>query len=352
MVTASTTLEQEEEIARDIAVRAETLSEVWRRMETNSAKAQGRQREDYAKRRTFSNPPDWEFRVGDFVQLKPPMRQGVLGSLTKGLYNTVYPLYATHGTMLILLAKEKGGGFTFKEWPKEQARIVHRGRGTMPEKILRQCGMMEMIPMEALLGGTYEVEKYDPAAPDGVEADEAVEDAAEEGDGVGAGDARADRDVIGEPAGVREDALDGSQQDTEAVDRKGKKQALDDEQTLDIEAWRRYLVSGEGTSAQGAEAARATAEAVKAIAEAARAVAEAAHETAKHNSIKVVADGQTAKEDGDEGGEQEAFGTVVYDDPPVVYTRKRGTKKDSAEPGEGQPKRQRKIVVARRSKPV
>ena len=52
-----------------------------------------------------------------------------------------------------------------------------------------------------------------------------------------------------------------------------------------------------------------------------------------------IAEGQTAKEDGDEGGEKEAFGTVVYGDPPVLYTRKRGTKKDSAEPGEGQSKR-------------
>ena len=52
MVAASTTEEKEEEIARDIAVRAETMNEVLKRMEAKSAKAQERQREDYAKRRT------------------------------------------------------------------------------------------------------------------------------------------------------------------------------------------------------------------------------------------------------------------------------------------------------------
>ena len=63
-------------------------------------------------------------------------------------------------------------------------------------------------------------------------------------------------------------------------------------------------------------------------------------------------EGQAAEEHGDEGGEQEALGTIVYEDPPVVYSRSRGTRKDSVELAEGQLKRQMKFVVAKWSKPL
>ena len=98
--------------------------------------------------------------------------------------------------------------------------------------------------------------------------------------------------------------------------------------------------------------ARDTTDGSKEIAEAATAVAKAAHETVRHNSVRVAAKGQAAKEHGDEGGRQEALSTVVYEDPPIVYARKRGTKKDNVVPGEGLSKHQRKVIVAKRLKVV
>ena len=71
----------------------------------------------------------------------------------------------------------------------------------------------------------------------------------------------------------QENAPEGGKPSQGEIDRKGKERAVEIEESADDLAWQRYLVGGEGTSAQGAEAARATAEAVKAMAEASKAVA-------------------------------------------------------------------------------
>ena len=144
-----TTAFEEEDIARDIAHRAEVMSEVWRRMEWNLARAKERQKKDYEKRRSFANPPNWIFRVGDFVQLKPSMRDGVIGSFTKPPFNSVFVVYAMHGTLLTLLGKEKRRERMFMQWPMEQARIVHRGNGRVPEDILQACGIWSTASVSA-----------------------------------------------------------------------------------------------------------------------------------------------------------------------------------------------------------